>query len=141
MVKQFNTEFPFIREEDWISAASLSSDVCALVGRIQDPQGWRHRYVGIKEGTVLWDVSSEVESHEYILRDVHYGNYSFDATSPKQIGMLRYFENSDRSGGKVDAWVVDGSFTHAPRQTSASWHTGLLRCVHFQFARLEYLHH
>ncbi|KAJ7922002.1 hypothetical protein B0H13DRAFT_2413373 [Mycena leptocephala] len=126
MVKQFNPELPF-KEEEWISAVSLSPDVRALVGRIHDPEGWRHRYVGITEDTVIWDVSTQVESHEYLLHDVHYGNYSSDAAS--QIGMLRYFEKSDRSGGRVDTWVVDGSFTHAPRQTSASWHTGLLSFV------------
>jgi hypothetical protein len=139
MVKQFNPELPF-KEEEWISAASLSPDVRALVGRIHDLEGWRHRYVGITEDTVIWDVSTEVESHEYLLHDVHYGNYSSDAAS--QIGMLRYFEKSDRSGGRVDTWVVDASFSDAPREVLpvVSFETAQLRCVHIQFVRSDNLH-
>jgi hypothetical protein len=138
MVDQFSPQTTFEAAE-WISTAALSPDVRALVCRIRDGNVWRHRYVGIKKDSVIWDLSTEVGNLDYLLHDVHYGNYSSDP-APHQIGMLKYFEINDRTRGRIEMWVVDASFTEAPKEATSIWQTtGTLRCVHLQFARSEHL--
>ncbi|KAF7335120.1 Phosphatidylcholine-hydrolyzing phospholipase [Mycena venus] len=126
MVNQFHSPLKLWGGEIWVSAAALTSDVRILVARVTQEDGWHHRHVGIQADSVKWELETKEGNFAHFLTDVLYGNFSSDP-APTQIGMIKYSEKFDGSGGRIDTWYIDAPYTQPPKEVSAFvWDTPTL---------------